>query len=226
MFRETLVTMRTIRVATGTGVRRCAGAAALLLAVAGPAGAQSHAAIGLGGSLSVRVPSDPMASHTAGLGPLIRLRTGSGLGPAIGFEWFRTGLDTTLTGDRRRLGTLQVRPVMAGVGYGLLREPWEVSVSLIAGYAFASLRENDMTRAAYRDGVEGSFVTIDTKGSPAWRAKLALWHDLSPRVGLTVGVAYLNVHPTIDLVTDRGRDRVRVRASPVVLSAGVVYGVF
>ncbi len=200
--------------------------AALALVSADDLHAQSHAAIGLGGSVTVYRNDDPRASGHVKVGPLIRLRTGPGLGPAVGFEWLATDVSASFEGELLPLGRLSIRPFMGGIGYSVERGRWQVSVSLVGGYAFAGIKVNDRTRAAYRDSRGGTFASVLSNGSFAWRPKVALWYDAAERVGVTVGVGYLGVRPSIDLVTDLGQERMRVRASSVVLTAGVAYGIF
>ncbi len=165
-------------------------------------------------------------SNPVEVGPLIRLRTGPGFGPAIGFEWTRFELDTTIAGQRLPLGVLRVKPVMAGVGYSLGREPWQLSLTLVAGYAFTGLGVNETTRAMYRDNVGAAFASIETSGSFAWRARASLWYDIVPRIGLMAGVGYIDVQPETRFVTDTGVQRGRVRASSVIFTVGAVYGLF
>ena len=77
-------------------------------------------------SASPRPPTIRAARLSLGsgsFGPVLRLRTGPGFGPTIGFDWFSIFVDMQ-AGDRKvYVGEMRVRPVMGGIAYTVFREP-------------------------------------------------------------------------------------------------------
>jgi len=211
-----------------TGVRRriLALSALALTCFALDAGAQSAAAIGLGLALSSYDPTGPLGQSATSIGPLIRINTGSGFGPTIGFDWYSVGVETTAGGQRVYLGRVRVRPVMAGVAYKWNRGKYWLSASVVGGYAFARLAVNDRARPVLRSGLGASVLSFDAGNSFVWRPQLGLWYDADARVGITASIAYIGVRPMLRVAFDTGVRQTRLDAACTVLTFGLVYGVF
>lgn len=198
----------------------------LVLGLAAGAQAQGEAVIGLGLAAS---SYDTLGNQGVGgttLGPVLRLNLGTGLGPAIGFNWHSMGVETDVDGQRVYLGRLRLRPIMGGIAYNWKRGRTMLSGSLVGGYAFTKLTVNDKARPAFRSSLDASFLAFDTGSAIAVRPQLAVWHDVAPRVGLTASIAYLFVQPSLSIETDRGTVKSRINATSTIVSFGLVYGVF
>ncbi len=200
-----------------------------LLSVAGlatDARAQSQAAIGLGLAVSSYDPTGQLGQSATSIGPLIRIKTGTGLGPTIGFDWYAVGVEAMAGDQRVYVGRVSVKPVMAGIAYNWNRGKYWLSASVVGGYAFAGLKVNDQARPAFRSSLGASVLSFDAVNSLVWRPQLGFWYDAAPRVGLTASIAYIGVRPKLRITSDVGTRDVTLGASCTVLTFGLVYGVF
>lgn len=173
--------------------------------------------VGLGVSGAAGFTPDDSLGRGIAVGPLIRLRPRSGLGPTLGFSWTRTSLDVSPDG-RPGLADVIVRPVMGGVEYGVERGRLSYGVSLVGGYAFNTLRTDD-TQAG-----PGRAIGIDN--SLAARAGVGMWYDLTPRVGLNVFLGYRVTRPRVTFASDTDVTTHRLNGDAVVLSVGAAYWIF
>src|SRR5512146_3417815 len=79
--------------------------------------AQTDAAIGVGLTVSSYDPPGPLGVGAVGVGPLLRIKLGTGIGPAIGFNWYTVGARTPAGATPVYIGRIRVRPVMVGASY-------------------------------------------------------------------------------------------------------------
>ena len=170
--------------------------------------------VGAGGTFGLS-PNDSVG-HGVGFGPVIRLRARTGWGPSVGFSWTRTSLGETA--GQQGLADLVVRPVMGGVEYGLSRGPLVAAFSLVGGYAFNSL-DVDNRRV-------GPGRAIAVKNSPALRAGVSVWYDVSPRIGLNVFGGYRLARPQVTFASDTDVTTRRLHADAILVSVGVAYWLF
>ena len=173
--------------------------------------------IGLGASVRITRPSEATLGRTQTVGPLLRLRPRNGLGPAIAFNWMNTEIETG-PGGRPGLAAIQLRPVMAGVEYGVVRGRLAVGASAVGGYSFNRL-DVDTARP-------GSGRAIAVGNSFVWRPGAVLWADVTPRVGINVFGGYLFARPRVTFASDTSIATERVSASSAVVSVGVAYWIF
>jgi hypothetical protein len=165
------------------------------------------------------------SDHT-GVGLAWRIGTSTtGWHPSIGFNWFETTLSTKVGGRMTTLGNLHVRPLMAGYGYTRKRGPLAVEVKAMVGYAFDSLSLDDSLRNAYLQA-SGSWVSGNVANGFVAKPEVNLWYDVAPRIGINVAAGYLWTRPDVTLHTATGATSQRFSADMVVLSVGVVYGIF
>jgi hypothetical protein len=152
------------------------------------------------------------------LAPFIRLGGGNGFGPAIGFGWNRRDLLASPTGDAP-LASLRVRPVMGGIAYTrTLASRYQVSGSLVAGYAFTHLGVD--RRAA------GPWRAIDAENTFAWRPSATLWIDPGGRLSYQVSAGYLVARPRVTYASDTGVTAARVRGDALMVTVGAAWWVF
>lgn len=173
--------------------------------------------IGLGASARLTRPSDATLGQAVAVGPLMRLRPRNGLGPTVAFNWTNVEIGTG-AGGRPALAAVQLRPVMAGVEFGALRGRFWAGASVVAGYSFNRL-DIDRTRA-------GAGRAIDVGNSFVWRPGVAVWADVTPRVGINVFGGYLFTRPEVTFASDAAIATERMRASSVVVSVGAAYWIF
>ncbi len=199
----------------------------LLFGVAVDARAQSEAAIGLGLAVTSYDPTGSLGQSATSIGPLIRIKMGTGFGPSLGFDWHAVGVEAMVDGKPVYVGRLRVKPIMAGLAYNWNRRKWWVSASVVAGYAVAGLSANDGARPAFRAALGSNVVEFDIVNSFVWRPQLGVWYDASPRVGLTASIAYIGDWPTLKVTGDNGRtSKTTLESRCSVLTFGLVYGVF
>ena len=173
--------------------------------------------VGLGASVRVTRPSEATLGGALTVGPLLRLRPRNGLGPAIAFNWTNTEIETG-PGGQPALAAIQLRPVMAGLEYGVVRGRLAVGASAVGGYSFNRL-DVDTARA-------GPGRAIAVGNSFVWRPGAVLWADVTRRVGINVFAGYLFTRPRVTFASDASIATERVSASSVVVSAGVAYWIF
>ncbi len=171
---------------------------------------------GVGASQSLARPSGDALGPGASVGPMVRLRPRQGIGPTVGFSWSQTQLRAP--SGPSPLAAVRIRPLMAGIEYGLVRGRLAGGVSLVGGYAFNSL-DVDTTRA-------GPGRAIAVSNSFAWRPAVSVWYDIAPRVGLNLFVGHLFTRPTVTLASDATVVTSRLNANMAIISIGAAYWVF
>lgn len=170
--------------------------------------------LAVGGSLGWTNPRTQRLYPRADVGLLVRLGSGRGLGPAIGFNWFRADLHE----GRDLLGQLRVRPIMGGLGYTVRNDRVSATVALVGGIAFNSFNAGSLA--------SGTRVALKADNSLVWRPGVSLWVDVNRRLALNVSAVYLIVRPTVTWLED-GRVTTRpLRADTILVSTGVAYKIF
>ena len=173
--------------------------------------------IGAGASVRLNNPAGDALARELDIGPILRLRTGNGLGPTIAFNWTNTAIETSPTG-LPALARVRIRPVMAGVQYGFTRGRLGAGASVVAGYAFNNL---DIDETAVGPG-----RAVDVGNSFVWRPGATLWYDVTPRIGINLFGGYLFTRPKVTFVSDTSVETHRMRANSVVISVGMAYWIF
>lgn len=173
--------------------------------------------IGAGASVRLNNPAGDALARELDVGPILRLRTGNGLGPTIAFNWTNSEMGTSPTG-LPALARVRIRPVMAGVQYGFTRGRLGLGASVVAGYAFNNL-DIDET-------VVGAGRAVDVDNSFVWRPGATLWYDVTPRIGINLFGGYLFTRPQVTFVSDTSVERHRMRANSAVISVGMAYWIF
>jgi hypothetical protein len=172
-------------------------------------------AVGL--SLGRSVPSESGLDDSLRIGPLVRLGTGRGFGPAVGFGWFRAAWRSSAPGSPV-MGQIRIRPVLGGIAYGVQGDRSAVSFSLLGGLAFNSL--------ALPRAIVDNQIPVSIAHSFAVRPGASLWLDLNRRMAVNIAASYLMTHPRVR-VLDRGELRTRsLRANAILFNTGIVYKIF
>ena len=179
--------------------------------------------LAIGPGLDVIVPTNGRASVAAVPRLSIRFASGEGWAPTIGFGWFDTGIDGDQFGGRRRIGELQLRPVMLGARYTWVREPFSYDVSGTAGWSFSDF-DLDGDVAETLRGQEPIRAEADT--SLAWKIQGGVWYDYTDRVAFRGTVGYFRCAPEITLTYGSQSRRFSQSANAIQLGASVVYRIF
>ena len=172
--------------------------------------------VALGGSWSRIQPVSEMLAPRSSLGPILRLRPGSGVGPSFGFSWMKSELKAEQ--GLSPLAVLRIRPVMAGAQYQFTDSRLTASVSLVAGYAFNRLLV-DTTEV-------GSGRAVAVTNSFAWRLGASIWYDIFPKIGLNVFGGRLFTSPEVTFASNEAVFTRAVTANASILSVGVAYWIF
>ena len=159
----------------------------------------------------------PALAPPAEGGPLLRLRPRNGLGPTIAFNWMNADVEAGPSG-RPALAALRLRPVMAGVEYGIARGRFAAGASVVAGYSFNGL-DIDTARA-------GAGRAIAVRNSWVWRPGIGAWWDVSRRLGIHAFYGYLFTQPAVTFASDAAIATERLRVNAAVVSVGVAYWIF
>jgi hyperosmotically inducible periplasmic protein len=173
--------------------------------------------LSVGVSVGRSAPSEDGFDDSLRIGPLVRFGTGRGLGPAIGFGWFRAAWRGS-TPDARVTGEIRVRPVLGGIAYGVQGDRKAVSFSLLGGIAFNSV--------ALPRAIEDGEIPLSIAHSLALRPGASMWLDIDRRFAVNIAVNYLMTRPRAR-VLERGEVRTRsLRADAILINTGVVYKIF
>ena len=173
--------------------------------------------IALGAAARLTRPSRPGLGAALSGGPLLRLRPRNGLGPTIAFNWMNAGVEAGPAG-RPALAALRLRPLMAGVEYGIARGRFAAGASVVAGYSFNGL-DIDTDRV-------GAGRAIAVRNSLVWRPGVGAWWDVSPRIGIHAFYGYLFTQPAVTFASDTEIATERLGVDAAVVSVGVAYWVF
>jgi hypothetical protein len=142
------------------------------------------------------------------------------------FNWFDTGVNQPIAGQKVDLGQLRVRPLMGGYGYTWTRGRTVVTAELVAGYAFASFDLDPAAGDAYRTRLGARNVTTEAGNTFVVNPELIVWHDLAKRIGLRVSGAFMVARPSVTVISSLGDDRRGINADTVTITIGVVYKIF
>ena len=170
-----------------------------------------------GGSFGWSRPRAAALQTRMSVSPLIRLGSGQGLGPAIGFDWFRA--DVRSRGAQGAvLSRVHIRPVMAGLSYTLAFERVSVASSLVGGLSFNSLTVTDTGAAAG--------VPVEVGNGLAWRPGVSVWFELNRRLALNVSGGHVMTNLPITVLEGGRLVKRNERGDTTIGHAGLAYKVF
>ena len=173
--------------------------------------------LAVGGSMGWSGPRATALQTRVTVSPLVRLGSGSGFGPAIGFDWFQADVRSR-DAQGAILSRVHVKPFMIGAGYTLAGERVSVSPSVVGGLAFNSLTITDTGAAAG--------VPVEVDNGVAWRPGVTVWYELSRRLALNVSGGHVMTRLRITLLDGGRLVRRRERGDTTIVHAGLAYKVF
>jgi hypothetical protein len=171
-------------------------------------------AVGLG--FSRTFPLDDLLDPRTGFGPMVKLGSGRGMGPVIGFGWFHADLPSS-DGGGESVSRISVKPFMAGLGYTVGPDHVSITTSLVAGVAFNSLKIRDAT---------GGPLAVDVGNSLVWRPNVTVWRNLSRRTVLNVSAGYVGTRLRVTFLEAGDTHVRRLSGGTAVVSTGVAYRIF
>jgi hyperosmotically inducible protein len=173
--------------------------------------------LAVGASLGWSGPRVDALDEHVSVGPLVRLGSGRGFGPAIAFNWFQTSLAGGSTGQDV-FSSIHVRPIMVGVGYTFGSDRVSVSPSLVAGIAFNSLSVPDRGAA--------NRIAVGVGDSLVWRPGVSVWSDLNRHIALNMTVGYMVTGLRVTFLEDGRLVKRGVSGDTTIVHAGIAYKLF
>jgi hypothetical protein len=172
--------------------------------------------LAVGGTIGWSRPAEDRLASGVSVGPLIRLGSGHGFGPAVAFGWYGTDVHSAV--DSRRLAHLRIRPVMAGVALRRSGDRFSTSVELVAGVAFNGVHP--------RTPIHADELPVDVSSSFVWRPGTSLWVDLNARLAIGLSAGYAVTRPRLTTIEDGSVRTRRVHADALLVKTGLVYKLF
>lgn len=142
---------------------------------------------GIGGSVGGIFPFDDDVTVGMAAGINAGLAPAPGFGVTLGFGWYLGDLTLAGISGDADIGSLRVRPFMAGVGYTWVKGRVATGVSINAGISFNSISLNDQYRTFFGPGTE---VSIDASDSFAVRPQLRVEYAVTRKVGVYSSAGY------------------------------------
>jgi hypothetical protein len=172
-----------------------AGATLALLAppLIAEADAQWWRNIGVGARVVTVAPTDDDVKTGASWGGRGGMVPDEGWGPAFSLGWFDAELRENGDGSRT-LGQIDVRPVMAGVGYTWVRGRLALTASATAGISFNG---GSIDAALRQAGVDPALLDVEIDNSFAVRPEVEAEWFIARKLALTGGVSYLFTRPDV-----------------------------
>ena len=211
-----------MRCSTRVGLTQAAIVAVLLMFYCPGASAQSFEKLAIGPQVSFHFPASEDLGSTVSLGfsyKLGRPKDHSGWGPDFGFGWF--GAD--LVGDLD--GHINVRPLLGGVGYTMVRGKFRTHFAALTGPAFNKIKVNDAERTAYSTLLGVPVIGVDIKNSWAVKPGVRVSYSVNRRFGVFVSSDYEYVRPTLEIHTATGTTERKLKADLFNIKTGILVAI-
>jgi hypothetical protein len=181
---------------------------------------QSTAESGLlavGASLAWSGPQAVALDTRFSVGPLVRLGSGRGFGPALALNWFQTNLKGA-SPDPDVISRIHVRPLMGGLGYTWAAGRVSVSPSIVGGVAFNSITVPETGEAGR--------IAIEVGNSLVWRPGVSVWVDVNRRVAVNLSLGYVVMGLRVTFLENGRLVKRGVTGDTAIVHAGVAYKLF
>jgi hypothetical protein len=215
-------------VSTMSGLTKVEGgrllAGALFLTVALPTSAAAQVGdllkrVGVGMSAGPVIPVDDEVDVGLGWGFTFALTPKPGWGWAGNLAWFTGDLLLKTSSGDQDVGSVQVRPLLGGVGYTWMKGRMATSATLTAGVSFNSADIDDRYRDIFGPGTR---VELEMDNSFAVRPSVEVEYAIIPKVAVTGTAAFFFTKIDSRLVTPAATYDDQWNASSFLLSAGVL----
>jgi len=205
----------------------------MLLAASASANAQTGRRLAVGAGPSWHwYQDDAFTKKNPGISFLYRFSwsphksSGWHLEPAVGFTWTHVNFGPDVGGSALKLGSMRSIPILVGGGPAYRHNKTKVGFTVEAGPSFHSFTMDTGGQTAYEDRTGTSLDSVHAKNSLGVRAGVAVWQDLSSRLGLRVGTSYLYERPDITTTVGGVATTEKWKADYLSASAGLVVGFF
>lgn len=174
--------------------------------------------LALGASVSWSGPRSGALGSRLSVGPLLRLGSGRGFGPALALNWFQTTLENAPSGATPVGSRIHLRPIMGGVSYTRASNRVSISPSLVGGVAF-----NSLTAPTAGDADR---IAVEVGNSLIWRPGVSVWFDVSRRAALNMSAGYMVTRLRVTFLENGHLVRQNIRGDTTIVQAGVAYKLF
>ena len=152
------------------------------------------------------------------VGPLLRFRPKSGWGFEGAGEWFSTTIRKSPVGEPWSDTRLQVRPIMGGVAYNVVRERLSMAFSVTGGLSFNGL--NVDTECACEN------KATDVNKSLIGRTGVSIWYDITSRMSFNIVGGYIVNRPEVTFSSNGITKKAVINGDTAVVSAGIAFWIF
>jgi hypothetical protein len=200
----------------------------LVLLFVTQAGAQIDSRLAVGGSVTARNASSSQTGGSAAVGFEWRLGhavPGWGVQNSI-FSWFESEVQGTIGSGTASLGSMRLRPIMAGYGYTWVRRRAAITADLVGGYSLNSFKLDSPAIQQYGSRLGGTGIDAEATNAFALKPEIQVWLDLNTRYGLKLNGGYLIARPSVVITSSLGEDVRPVRADAFLVTVGLVYSLF
>ncbi len=185
--------------------------------------AQSEGRFAVGGQVSFHFPVNSELDNSIGYGVAYRLSRPaqhSGWGPDFGFGWYSVDLSGPLDGH------LNVRPLLGGVSYRIVRGKIQTHFGIVTGPAWVKVKVEEEELEKFSQLVGVPVVGVDAKNTWVVKPGVRLTYDLRPRIGVFVGTDYEIARTTLEIRTATESRERRLRADVINIKTGLMVGIF
>lgn len=175
---------------------------------------------GVGVSVGVVAANDDEVSVGGTWGITFGTAPAEGLGLVGNLGWFTGDLSLATGAGSQHVGTVRVRPVMAGLGYTWLRDRLATTAALTAGISFNSGRLDDGFRQSFPPGAR---VDLDVDNSFAVRPAVKVEYAVAPKLGVFTTGAYVFTKIDSTLIAPSGTFEDRWNASHFTWTVGAMF---
>lgn len=173
--------------------------------------------LAVGASFGWSEPTRATLRARTSVGPLLRIGSGSGFGPALALGWFHTSVAATSAAPDVR-SRIHVRPLMGGVGYTFAWRRVSVAPAIVGGVAFNSV-------TVPTSGVVDR-IAVEVGNSLVWRPGVSMWLDVSRRAAVNVSAGYVVMGLRVTYLDEGRLVQQDVRGDTAVVHAGLAYKLF
>lgn len=206
---------------------RSALVALLLFAGLRVADAQTDSNISVGVDYGIDMPRSDALERTEGFGISFRLPRPDAWSAAWDFGALSSDLVHSFSGPPDAIGSLSVRPLLAGVAYRWRMGRLEATTALTAGVSLVNLDLSDRGRELLRNAFRTGDAAADGAPALAVQPKLIMWFDINRWFAVGGTTSYLRTRPDITITMPTATvDEFHVNADMVRLSVGLVVKVF
>jgi Outer membrane protein beta-barrel domain len=160
------------------------------------ASAQIWRRAGVGGSVGWVQPTDRDVEVGTVFGVLFGLKPQEGFGLTGGLGWFGADLFLEDVAGPARIGRMQVRPIMVGLGYTWVTGRVATSTSFVAGISF-----NDIDLESRILTALGPGTTLDVGNSFAMRPSVEVEYELARKLAISATLGYFYSQPDTRLTS-------------------------